>query len=178
MQTWLDKIYPIDARRYAEHDKIEQSSLRVVATAGPAASKLRRWVNDTFALTNMSGAGAEEAAGVSKERQIEFDPEPRRSFLPHMVATAAEARIPLCFVRVKRHPGADGIVQQSESLRKYVSDLRNWIEGHGCYFVDDTENAARTPDMFLQPGDDHMAPSAKQRSTELYADKLRPFLSP
>ena len=178
LQGWLDKIYPLDARRYAEHEKIEQSSMRLVATAGPPASKLRRWINDTFALTNLSGAGAEEAAGVSKEKQIEFDPDTRRSFLPQMVATAAEAGIPLCFVRVKRHPSADGIVQQSESLRKYISDLRSWIEGQGCYFVDDTDNAARTSDMFLQSGDDHMGPWAKEQSTQLYADKLRPFVQP
>jgi hypothetical protein len=178
MQRWLDKIYSLDARRYALHEKIEQSSLRLVATAGPAVTKLRRWINHTFALTNLSGAGAEEAAAVTKARQTKFDPDPRRSFLPHMVATAAEARLPLCFVRVKRHPSADGTVEQSESLRKYTSDLRKWIEDHGCFFADDTENAARTPDMFVQPVSDHTAASARERSTELYADKLRPFLSP
>jgi hypothetical protein len=178
LQRWVDKLYPLNARRHAQHEKIEQTSMRLVSNAGVTVPELRRWINQTFALTNLGGGAAEEAAGISKERQTEFDPDPRRSFLPHIVAVAAEARIPLCFLRVKRHPGADGVVQQDEQLQRYIANLRNWIESQGCYFIDDTDNPARTQDMYLQPGDDHMGPRARERSTELYADKLRPLLSP
>jgi hypothetical protein len=178
LNRWVDKLYPLNAHRHAQHEKIEQTSMRLVANAGVTVPELRRWINDTFALTNLGGGAVEEAAAISKERQTEFDPDPRRSFLPHIVAAAAEARIPLCFLRVKRHPNGDGFVQQDEQLRRYVANLRNWIESQGCYFIDDTNNPARRPDMYLQPGDDHMGPWAKERSTELYADKLRPLLSP
>lgn len=178
LYRWVDKLYPLNAHRHAQHEKIEQTSMRLVANAGVTVPELRRWINDTFALTNLGGGAVEEAAAISKERQTEFDPDPRRSFLPHIVAAAAEARIPLCFLRVKRHPNGDGFVQQDEQLRRYVANLRNWIESQGCYFIDDTNNPARRQDMYLQPGDDHMGPWAKERSTELYADKLRPLLSP
>ena len=178
LHRWVDILYPLNARRHAQHEKIEQTSMRLVANAGVAVPELRRWINDTFALTNLGGAAAEEAVAISKERQTEFDPDPRRSFLPHIVAAAAEARIPLCFLRVKRHPNADGFAQQDEQLRRYVANLRNWIESQGCYFIDDTDTPERVQDMYLQPGDDHMGPWAKERSTELYADKLRPLLSP
>ena len=161
MQRWLDKIYSLDARRYALHEKIEQSSLRLIATAGPAVSKLRRWINHTFALTNLSGAGAEEAAAVTKARQTKFDPDPRRSFLPHMVATAAEARLPLCFVRVKRHPSADGTVEQSESLRKYTSDLRKWIEDRLAFVGIDAHAGVAHFEMQR-----HIGPEAHLRPTE------------
>jgi hypothetical protein len=178
LHRWVDMLYPLNAHRHVEHERIEQTSMRFVANAGVTVPELRRWINETFALTNLGAGAAEEAAALSKEKQTEFDPDPRQSFLPHIVAAAAEARIPLCFVRVKRHPGADGRVQQNEQLRGYIANLRNWIESQGCYFIDDTDNPARTQDMYLQPGDDHMGPLAKERSTELYADELRPLLSP
>lgn len=178
LHRWVDIVYPLDARRHVEHERIEQTSMRLVANAGVTVSELRRRINETFALTNLVGGAAEEAAAISKEKPTEFDPDPRRSFLPHMVAVAAEARIPLCFLRVKRHPDSHGRVQQSEQLRRYIANLRRWVETQGCYFIDDTDNLARTQDMYLQPGDDHMGPWAKERSTELYADKLRPLLSP
>jgi hypothetical protein len=178
LHSWVDRLYPLNARRHAEHEKIEQVSMRLVANAGVTVSELRRWTNETFALINLGGGAAEEAEAISKEKEADFDPDPRRSFLPHIVAAAAEARIPLCFLRVKRHPGQDGVVQQSEQLRRYIAGLRKWIENQGCHFIDDTDNPARTPDMYLQPGDDHMGPWAKERSTEFYADKLRPLLSP
>jgi hypothetical protein len=178
LHRWVDRLYPLNARRHAQHERIEQTSMRLVANAGVTVPTLRRSINETFALTNLAGGATEEAAALSKEKQTEFDPDPRRSFLPHIVAAGAEAHIHLCFVRVKRHPGADGRVQQDEKLRSYTANLRNWIESQGCYFIDDTDNPARTEDMYLQPGDDHMGPWAKERSTELYADELRPLLSP
>ncbi len=178
LHRWVDRLYPLNARRHAQHERIEQTSMRLVANAGVTVPELRRWINETFALTNLAGGAAEEAAAFSKEKQTEFDPDPRRSFLRHIVAAGTEGRIPLCFLRVKRHPGADGFVQQDEQLRRYIANLRNWIESQGCYFIDDTDNPERTQDMYLQPGDDHMGPWAKERSTELYADELRPLLSP
>jgi len=175
-QTWIDRIYPLDARRHVEHEKIDQASTRIVATAGIRITDLRHWIRDTFALANLSGGGIEEAAGVSKEREVEFDPDPAGSFLPHIIQAAADAHIPLCFVRVKRYPGDDGCAPQSHQLRKYIAVLRGWIESQGCHFVDDADNPERTPEMYLSPGDDHMGPWAKTRSTELYAQELRRFV--
>jgi hypothetical protein len=174
-QAWIDRIYPLDARRHVEHEKIDQAAARMVTSFGLRVTDLRHWVRDMFALAKLTGGGIEEAAGVSKEPEVEFDPDPARSFLPHMVREAADARIRLCFVRVKRYPGPDGRVPQSEQLRKYIAALNTWIESHGCYFVDDAENPERTADMYL-PGNDHIGPWAKKRSTELYAAELRRFL--
>ncbi len=177
LNRWVDRLYPLNAHRHAQHEKIEQTSMRLISNAGVTVSELRRWINETFALANL-GDGAAEAAAISQERQIEFDPNPQRSFLKHTIAAAAEAHIPLCFLRVKRHPSADGFVYQDEQLRKYVTNLRNWIESQGCYFIDDNDNPERVQDMYLRPGDDHMGPWAKERSTELYANKLRSLLLP
>ncbi len=178
VSAWLEAIYPLDARRYAFHQYLEETSMRFVADAGLTVPKVRRAVNRTFAVANLAGGAADEAAAVTKERSLPFDPNPTLSFLPHMVETANAARLPLCFVRVKRYPDKDGRVPESADLKDYVSQLRGWIEAHGCRFLDDTNNSARTQDMYLAPGDDHAGPWAKKRSTKLYADELRPLLSP
>lgn len=175
---WIQSIYPLEARRYAFHQYLEETSMRFVADAGLTVPKVRRAVNRTFAVANLIGGAADEAAAVTKERSMQFDPDPSLSFLPHMVETAQAAHLPLCFVRVKRYPDKDGRVPETDDLKNYVAQLRTWIEAHGCLFIDDTDNPARTQDMFLAPGDDHAGPWAKKRSTELYADKLRPLLSP
>ncbi len=178
ISSWLESLYPLDARRYAFHQYLEETSMRLVADAGLTVPKVRRAVNRTFAVANLAGGAADEAAAVTRERSMPFDPDPALSFLPHMVETANAAHLPLCFVRVKRYPESDGRVPESDDLKNYVGQLRAWIESHGCRFIDDTNNPARTQDMYLAPGDDHAGPRAKKRSTELYADELRPLLSP
>jgi hypothetical protein len=177
LAQWVNSIYPLNARRHVHHERIERMVMRGLADAGTTVSNVETNLNETFAVSNLRAGGAEEAAALSGQKEHDFDPDPRRSFLPHIVDLASAARIRLCFLRVQRYPTANGEVPQSERLRQYVSDLREWIESRGSYFIDDTDNLKRTPDMFLRPGDDHMGPWAKQRSTELYADELRPILS-
>src|SRR6202043_1003930 len=80
LERWVDRLYPLNARRHAQHERIEQTSMRLVANAGVTVPELRHWINETFALTNLSGGAAEEAAAISKEKQTEFDPNPRPSF--------------------------------------------------------------------------------------------------
>ncbi len=171
-------LYPLDARRYAFHQYLEETSMRFVADFGLTVPKVRRAVNRTFAISNMARGALDEAAGVTQEQRVRFDPDPAHSFLPHMIEAANEAQLRLCFVRVKRYADAEGKAPEAPELREYITSLRAWVESHGAFFVDDTGNAARTREMFLAPGDDHMGPWAKQRSTELYAEKLRPLLPP
>ena len=149
--------------------------MRFVADAGLTVPKVRRAVNRTFAVSNLAGGALEEAAGVTHEKAVRFDPDPSLSFLPHMVDAANDAHLRLCFVRVKRYPDEHSNVPQTPELREYIASLRAWIESHGAFFIDDTDNPARTRDMFLAPGDDHMGPWAKEKSTQLYAEKLRPI---
>src|SRR6202043_2964169 len=91
LERWVDRLYPLNARRHAQHERIEQTSMRLVANAGVTVPEVRHWINETFALTNLSGGARQEAADISKEKQTAFDPNPWCSFLPHIVAAAAEA---------------------------------------------------------------------------------------
>ena len=173
--TWL---YPLNSRRHVYQEMIGHMMFRVAAPSAPAAKKLERLVNKTFAVTKMRGELMAEATDVSETAEKPFDPNPRKSFLPHMVETAAQSGIRLCFVRVKRHPDPDGRRPQTDALRLYVRDLRVWLESRGCVLIDDTDDPAFTPEMYLKGTDDHIGPWAKKRSTEIYAEKLRPLLAP
>ena len=81
-------------------------------------------------------------------------------------------------MRVKRHPDPDGQTPQTDALRLYIRELRTWLESRGCVLIDDTDDPSFTPDMYLKAKDDHIGPWAKKRSTEIYAEKLRPLLAP
>jgi hypothetical protein len=118
----------------------------------------------------------DESTELSGAKAEEFNPDPHHSFLPHMVATAKQAGIPLCFVRQKRYPLPDGTVPQSESLQRYIGQLRNWLESQGCTFVDLTDDPEPGQSMYNKPGDDHMRRAAKKEMAEIYARKLGPLL--
>jgi hypothetical protein len=173
--AWL---YPLNSRRHVYQEMIGHMMFRVAALSPQAAKKLERSVNKTFAVTRMRGELMAEATDVSDTAEKAFDPSARKSFLPYMVETAAQSGIRLCFVRVKRHPGPDGRRPQTDALRFYVRDLRAWLESRGCVVIDDTDDPAFTPDMYLKAKDDHIGIWAKKRSTEIYAEKLRPLLLP
>jgi hypothetical protein len=171
-------LYPLDSRRHVYQEAIGHAMFRVPAPNAATAKKLERLVNKTFDVAKMRGEVMAEASDVSEAVAQPFDPNPRRSFLPHIVETAAQARIPLCFVRVKRHPDSDGQTPQTAALRLYIHELRAWLESHECVLIDDTNDPSFTPDMYLKAKDDHIGPWAKKRSTEIYAEKLHPLLVP
>lgn len=181
-ESWLERvvnwIYPINARRYAYQEDIQHALFRVVTPNVVASKKLERLTNATFDVAKMRGEMMTEATSVNETEIEPFDPNPQKSFLPHIVETATQSGIPLCFVRVKRHPDANGRTPQSDALGTYISELRKWLESRGCRFIDDTDDPAFTPDMYLKAEDDHIGPWAKTRSTEIYAEKLRPLLGP
>lgn len=173
--SWL---YPLNSRRNVHQEVIGHMMFRVVTPSSPAAKKLKRLVNKTFDVAKMRGEEIAETTHVTETAAKPFDPSPTKSFLPHMLETAAQAGIPLCFVRVKRHPDPNGQTQQDDALRLYVRELRSWLETRGCVLIDDTDDPSFTPDMYLKAKDDHIGPWAKERSTEIYAEKLRLLLAP
>jgi len=174
MINWL---YPVNSRRRTYQEGIQRMMFRVAA-ANTSPADLERLTNRTFNVAKMRGEMIAEATNFDEIENTRFDPRPEKSFLPHIVETAAGSGIPLCFVRVKRHPDADGQTRQSDALRLYIKELRIWLESRNCRFIDDIDDPSFTPDMYLKANDDHIGPWAKERSTEIYAEKLRPLLTP
>jgi hypothetical protein len=172
---FIDWLYPLNSRRHVQAEKISRLAFRVAAV-GRRIGPLRRRVNETFDVAKLRDEVMDESTELSGAKAEEFNPDPHHSFLPHMVATAKQAGIPLCFVRQKRYPLPDGTVPQSESLQRYIAQLRNWLESHGCTFIDLTSDPEPEQSMYNKPGDDHMRRAAKKEMTEIYARKLGPLL--
>lgn len=172
----IDWLYPLNNRRHVQQEKISRFAFQVAASGGSRVGSLRYRVNKTFDAAKLREEVMRESSEVSREKPEEFTADPKHNFLPHMVETAQRAAIPLCFVREKRHPLPNGTARQSVALERYIADLRKWLESQGCAFVDLTNGPELSAEMYLQNKDDHIRPDAKRKATEIYAEKLRPFL--
>jgi hypothetical protein len=174
----IDWLYPLNHRRHVQAEKISRLAFRIASGGSASIGLLRRRVNKTFDVAKLRDEIMDESTELSGAKAAEFDPDPKRSFLPHIVATAKQAGLPLCFVRQKRYPLPDGTTPQSESLQRYIAQLRSWLESQGCAFVDLTNDLEPDRAMYNKPGDDHMSPAAKEKMTKIYARKLGPLLHP
>ena len=65
------------------------------------------------------------------EAPTTFDPSPRASFLPHMVALAKAQGVRLHFHRVKRRPLPDGTRPDLPAMTRYLADLQAWLPDPG-----------------------------------------------
>ena len=173
----IDWLYPLNTRRHVQQEKISRLAFRVAA-GGVSIGPLRRRVNEIFDPVKLREEIMNESAEVTNEKREEFTADPKRNFLPHIVETAKQAGLPLCFVREKRYPLPDGTTPQSADIQRYIADLRRWVESHGCSFVDLTNDPRPDQSMYTKPGDDHIRKGAKEQATRIYADKLRPLLRP
>lgn len=176
MERMVTRVYRLNARRRIEQEKINRAMFQVVTSSRESARALKRQVKETFDVVRLRGEVLAESTEVGSADAGPFDLSPNHSFLPHIVDDAKRAGLPLCFVRVKRHPGVDSRVWQSAALRNYIVELGAWLRTQGCVFIDETDDPAFSPDMYLKGDDDHIGPWAKARSTEIYARKLRGLL--
>jgi hypothetical protein len=172
----INWLYPLNTRRHVNEEKISRFAFRIAA-GSERIGPLRRQVNQIFDPVKLREEIMDESAQVSAEPAEEFSADPRGNFLPHIVATAKEVGLPLCFVREKRYPLPDGTTPQSEEIRRYTADLARWVESQGCLFIDLTNNPKPDQSMYTKPGDDHIRREAKAAATKIYADKIRPLLS-
>lgn len=176
-QRLVSWLYPLNDRRHHYQEKISRFAYRTEAVLGPKVKGLPRRVNEIFDVARLRQETLPQTPEAEAARPLIFTADPRKNFLPHIVETAARAGFPLCFVRVRPNPGPDNQFEESEELRSYVAQLRNWIESQGCAFIDTSANQKLTPDMYLRPDDDHIGPWAKERATGIYAEELRPLIS-
>jgi hypothetical protein len=171
----IDWLYPLNTRRHVQQEKISRFAFRLAA-GGVSIGPLRRRVNEIFDPVKLREEIMNESAEVTNEKPEEFTADPKQNFLAHMVETAKQAGLPLCFVREKRYPLPDGTTPQTEDIRRYTADLRHWVESHGCAFIDLTNDPKPDQTMYTKPGDDHIRKGAKEEATKIYAEKLRPLL--
>jgi hypothetical protein len=111
---------------------------------------------------------------AAQDREADFPRMIRHSVLPLMIRDAKQAGIKLCFVRVQRRPDGNRPPPQSPALRRYVEDLRQYIESNGALWRDDTGDPAITVDMY-EDGD-HLAQHSRTYYTEIFYARIRHFL--
>ncbi|MCC2670472.1 MAG: hypothetical protein K0Q72_2943, partial [Armatimonadetes bacterium] len=126
--------------------------------------------NASFAVRHLRPDLPSELAATEDAQAEPFSPDPDASFLPHLLELAGRHRLRLCLVRVKRRPNQGNIRTQDPDLRRYVAELKSYVQGSGHYFHDETDDAALTLDTY-QDGD-HLHEQARVPYTRHFRRRL------
>jgi hypothetical protein len=104
----------------------------------PDPSARRRFDQQLGERFDLATLRTDVAADLSDANEsADFARDLPTSVLPQMIALARDRGITLCFVRVQRRPAGTVPPEQSANLRRYVTDLRTWLEANGALFHDD-----------------------------------------
>jgi hypothetical protein len=166
----IERVYGGDRSRRLLEPALNRLPTTWITTSRRRQAGLLAYINDRFGLAHLR---VMEASDMEADEGTDFHAVVGRSVLPVMIRDARRSGIRLCFVRVQRRPIDDGPPPQSRALRRYVADLRRYLEEQGALFHDDTGDPALTLDMY---GDgDHIAAHARDRYTRLLYERLRPL---
>ena len=142
----------------------------------PSRRQYREFVNQMNARFDFQHMREFEAADYvsAGDSGTDFHRYVDRSVLPLMLRDARQAGITLCLVRVQRRPIGNRPPEQSPALRRYVTDLKQYVESRGAIFIDDTGDPFITLEMY--DDGDHGNPAWSARYTEHLYERLRPRL--
>jgi hypothetical protein len=167
-----ERVYQVDAARRAVEPIVSRAPARWVArSAGPTG--LLEHANQRFGLDHLR---VMEAAEMAADAATDFAASVKHSVLPLMLREAQRGGFKLCLVRVQRRPVHGQPPVQSPALRKYVRDLREYVQAHGGILHDDTGDPAITLDMYADG--DHIAKHARADYTRVFYERLRVLFRP
>lgn len=161
-----------DARRWME-PAVSGTIGRVLIPSRRKRTDFMAKMNARFGLEHMRPMEAADLQAAA-DREADFGRHVNRSVLPLMLRDARAAGLTLCFVRVQRRPVEGRPPYQSPALRRYVRDLRAYLEGNGAKLHDETGDSALTLDMY-EDGD-HIAKEHRRLYTSILFERLRPLL--
>lgn len=168
----VDDTYQVErARRWME-PTVTGWPARVMISSRRQRTAFFTDTNARFGLDHLRPLEAADIQAVV-DREADFERDVNRSVLPLMLRDARQAGTTLCLVRVQRRPVGGRSPAQSRALRRYVEDLREYVEANGGVFYDETGDPALTLDMY-EDGD-HIARRARRRYTEIFFERLRPL---
>jgi hypothetical protein len=164
----VDRIYAVERARIWVEPAIT-SWLARIAVGRQRRKAFLADVNTLFELDRLRPLAAADIE-APEERDIDFRANVDASTLPLFLQLAKENDLNLCFVRVLRRPHDGRPPDEPEGLRRYVRDLRGYIEAHGAVFLDDRDD----PEMARIPyGDgDHIARGEGPHYTDLFFARL------
>ena len=169
----VERAYRGDrARRWLE-PAVTRAPVTWITSSRRRQQELLTQANARFGLDHLR---AMEAADLAEDAGSDFAAALPGSVLPLMLRDASRAGLTLCFVRVQRRPADGRPPRQSAALRRYVADLRAYVESRGGLLHDDTGDPAITLDMYADG--DHIASHARARYTTLFFERLRPRFAP
>ena len=168
----VERVYHVDAARRAVEPIVSRAPARWVAGSS-APARLLDYANQRFGLDHLR---VMEAADMAADAGTDFAASVKQSVLPLMLREAQRGGFKLCLVRVQRRPLNGQPPVQSPALKKYVRDLREYVQAHGGILHDDTGDPAITLDMY-EDGD-HIARHARADYTRVFYERLRVLFRP
>lgn len=165
----VDRLYGApEARRWLEPAVNEWPARALIPYRRQRAAFMAQ-LNDRLGLAHLRPMDAADMQ-ATEDREADFDAFVDKSTLPLMLRDAREAGLTLCLVRAQRRPIGGHPPYQSSALRRYVADLKAYVEANGAVFMDDNGDPNLTLDLY---GDgDHLSHEGRQRYTELFAPRL------
>jgi hypothetical protein len=167
----VNRAYELDLARMWMEPAIQQWFTRSRHPDLQAQLEFHQSMEETLGLDHLR---ADVASDLSSTDTPDFARDLPTSVLPELMRLSAEHHLPLCFVRVQRRPIGKKPPAQSKALRRYVSDLKAWIEANGGLFHDDTGDPEMTLDLYRDG--DHIAD--RRRYTEIFRRRLDPLFRP
>ena len=168
----VDAAYQSDRARWLMEPAFTMWPARVMVPSRRQRTAFLSDLNARFGLEHLRPMDAADIQ-TAEDREANFDRDVHRSVLPLMLRDARQAGLTLCFVRVQRRPVGERPPPQSRGMRRYIGDLRAYIEANGGVFRDDTGDPALTLDMYADG--DHIAREARRRYTDIFFYRLRPL---
>lgn len=132
---------------------------------GLQSETLPKLVNAPFRLRNLRAA----AATAPDDEIPPVGAVVETSLLPPMIELANEYGIGLSFVRIRSQSVANGESESPQS-RRYLRNLKAWIEQRGATLIDMTDATWVGPDLY--GSGDHIAPRYQTHYTRLFVRNL------
>jgi hypothetical protein len=172
LELAVERVYQGELARQWAEPAILQWPARILIPSRRQRLEFINEMNVRFDLDHQRKSDAADVQ-VSDEEGADFPRFVDRSVLPLMLRDARAAGLTICFVRVQRRPIGGKPPVQSAAIRKYVQELRTFVESHGALFHDDTGDPAMTLEMY-EDGD-HIAREFHAHYTEIFFARLRPL---
>jgi hypothetical protein len=166
------RVYGFDRSRLFFEPWLNRWPAEAVAPDRP--SELLAAINaEVFALDKLrkfEGSDLAESTAASLNFAANVD----RSLLPAILRIGGERKIRLAFVRVQRRPEPDGPPPQSDALKTYVADLRDYLAARNAYFHDDWGDPEQPLSVYADG--DHLTGEGRSRYTQRFAERHARFL--
>jgi hypothetical protein len=168
LHSWIDRTYEVEQTR----DWIEPAMTASIARAVAPDQSHDDFVGAMNGMFGLDRLRAFEAAdmGEADEAALDFASRLPISTLPLMLDLARAHGLHLTFVRVLRRPTNGQPPHETPRLRRYVLDLRAYLETRGSTLLDDRD----VPALWHLAYDDgdHILDPERPRYTEIFVERV------